>query len=69
VSKLETLTDFWHHDYIQTLQPKGRLAFYYAVQHKLERKPIIPEDMAIHTGLNLSEIEAYLGLFERQGAL
>lgn len=69
MSHQATLDNFWSHGYTRTLQPKGRLALYYALQHEEEGKPIIPEDMAHQTGLNISEVMEYLRQFKVRGQI
>lgn len=64
-----TMSHFWTHPYVQDLAWRGRLALAYAVMFNDEKRPIIIEDMARATGLDISEVTSWVEIFIEQGKL
>lgn len=60
-------TNFWADPYTLKLNWRGKLALYYALSNVEQQQLVIVEDMALHTGLEASEVSAWLHLFIRQG--
>jgi hypothetical protein len=55
--------DFWKHPYAQSLNPRGKLALYYALGCEYDRRDIIIEDMALATGIEMTECGDWLEQF------
>lgn len=55
--------DFWNHEYVRSLPPRGKLAYIYARTMELHGSPIILEDMSLSTALSVSECEDWIDSF------
>ena len=65
----KTNTTFWEQPFIIELPPKGKLACVYAMEQQRDGQPVIIEDMARHTAINLSECTDWLRRFIREGII
>jgi hypothetical protein len=54
---------------IKILNPRGRLVFVAATLFKLEKRQLIDEDLALFTGLPLTEVQDWLHQFRAEGSL
>lgn len=59
----------WFDPYFVALNPAGRLAFMYCLSFINDNKPVIIEDMANATGLDMSVCQNYFDKFVRDNAL
>lgn len=64
-----TMQNFWHHPFIKNLQPGGKLVMAYALCCQENDMPVIAEDAALLTGIEVSAVGDYLELFDKKQLL
>lgn len=57
----------WQDQFTQSLPAKGKLALVYYLDSFTHEWPLIAEDMAVETGIPLSECSDWIDRFERKG--
>lgn len=56
--------DFWADPYVRELPPHGKLAFVFMIFQEFDDMEVIAEDMALATGLHISECQDWIKHFE-----
>lgn len=64
-----TMENFWGHPFIKELQPNGKLVMVFAICCMESNHPIILEDLALLTGVEMSAAEDYLDIARKKGLL
>jgi hypothetical protein len=62
-----TAKNFWWHAFTKSLNVRGRLALAFLIFHVEDDNIVVLEDMAMFTGLDMSECRDWLRHFMQQG--